>query len=369
MSDLRNRFGQLGMEALGAFMLVTTISISATTAPAAAPIAVGVILAAMIYAGGHVSGAHYNPGTFADGLPGAPCDTPSVGASRQRHSGRAWVVLCSFLSVCCAVRWCFRLPARPPMCAHLTLVLCCFFPSGLLLDPLVVLFASRCFLAPLPALSFSFRLRRPSSSPRVIALRRLLALTLALFLRGGIALADVLLYMAAQLAGAVVGGLIGGLITGHTIAPKMGASSNHLQAFLAEAVFTGALAFVFLSTTSSEASKGNPYFGAAIASVVTVAGYTIAGVSGAVLNPAVGTGLVLTHNWLKVGYLVWLVAAQVVGAAGGVGAFWFVAPSDFAEVSDEARSMFEAARLRAREGASEARGLLPHRGEAGPSQG
>lgn len=63
MSDLRNRFGQLGMEALGAFMLVSTISISATTAPAAAPIAVGVILAAMIYAGGHVSGAHYNPGT------------------------------------------------------------------------------------------------------------------------------------------------------------------------------------------------------------------------------------------------------------------------------------------------------------------
>lgn len=68
MSDLRNRFGQLGMEALGAFMLVTTISISATTAPAAAPIAVGVILAAMIYAGGHVSGAHYNPGTVAGGL-------------------------------------------------------------------------------------------------------------------------------------------------------------------------------------------------------------------------------------------------------------------------------------------------------------
>lgn len=256
MSDLRNRFGQLGMEALGAFMLVSTISISATTAPAAAPIAVGVILAAMIYAGGHVSGAHYNP-----------------------------------------------------------------------------------------------------------------ALTLALFLRGGIALADVLLYMAAQLAGAVLGGLVGGLITGHTVAPKMGPTSNHLQAFLAEAVFTGALAFVFLSTTSSEASKGNPYFGAAIASVVTVAGYTVAGVSGAVLNPAVGAGLVLTHNWLKVGYLIWLVAAQLVGAAGGVGAFWFVAPSDFAEVSEEARNVFETARLRAREGASEARGLLPHRGEAGPSQG
>ena len=62
MSDLRNRFGQLGMEALGTFFLVATISISATTAPAAAPIAVGVILASMIYAGGHVSGAHYNPG-------------------------------------------------------------------------------------------------------------------------------------------------------------------------------------------------------------------------------------------------------------------------------------------------------------------
>jgi len=195
------------------------------------------------------------------------------------------------------------------------------------------------------------------------------ALTLALFFRGGIAMADMLLYMASQLVGAVVAGLVAGLITGHTIAPKMGPTSNHLQAFLAEAIFTGALAFVFLSVTTSENTKGNPYFGAAIASVVTVAAYTIAGISGAVLNPAVGAGLVLTHNWLKVGYLLWLVAAQAVGSCAGVAAFWFVAPSDFEEVSEEARGMFEAARLRAREGAQEARSLLPQRGDAGPSQG
>lgn len=43
------------IEAIGTFVLVVTISLSAN------PLAIGVVLMAMIYMGGYISGAHYNP--------------------------------------------------------------------------------------------------------------------------------------------------------------------------------------------------------------------------------------------------------------------------------------------------------------------
>lgn len=51
------------VEFIGTFFLVFTIG-SVVVEPGAglfAPVAIGVALAAMIYAGGHISGAHYNP--------------------------------------------------------------------------------------------------------------------------------------------------------------------------------------------------------------------------------------------------------------------------------------------------------------------
>jgi len=43
------------MEAIGSFFLVLTISLSSN------PLSIGVVLMAMIYMGGYISGAHYNP--------------------------------------------------------------------------------------------------------------------------------------------------------------------------------------------------------------------------------------------------------------------------------------------------------------------
>jgi aquaporin Z len=48
-------------EFIGTFFLVFTICISVQTKAALAPLAIGLVLAAMVFAGGHVSGAHYNP--------------------------------------------------------------------------------------------------------------------------------------------------------------------------------------------------------------------------------------------------------------------------------------------------------------------
>ncbi|MHC4391898.1 MAG: MIP/aquaporin family protein [Planctomycetota bacterium] len=48
------------MEFIGTFFLVLAIALSGGAGPLQ-PIAIGLMLAVMIYAGGHVSGAHYNP--------------------------------------------------------------------------------------------------------------------------------------------------------------------------------------------------------------------------------------------------------------------------------------------------------------------
>lgn len=48
-------------EFIGTFFLVLTIGLTVIGGAAAPPIAIGSILMVMIYAGGHISGAHYNP--------------------------------------------------------------------------------------------------------------------------------------------------------------------------------------------------------------------------------------------------------------------------------------------------------------------
>lgn len=48
-------------EFVGTFFLVFVVWLAVTNAGTMAPIAIGLILMVMVYAGGHISGAHYNP--------------------------------------------------------------------------------------------------------------------------------------------------------------------------------------------------------------------------------------------------------------------------------------------------------------------
>jgi aquaporin Z len=48
-------------EFIGTFFLVLTIGLSVSAGLAMAPLAIGSVLMVMVYMGGHISGAHYNP--------------------------------------------------------------------------------------------------------------------------------------------------------------------------------------------------------------------------------------------------------------------------------------------------------------------
>jgi aquaporin Z len=57
----RSTVAKYAVEAIGTLFLVFTIGTAVRSGNALAPLAIGAVLMAMVYAGGHISGAHYNP--------------------------------------------------------------------------------------------------------------------------------------------------------------------------------------------------------------------------------------------------------------------------------------------------------------------
>ncbi|OBB66491.1 aquaporin [Mycobacterium sp. 852014-50255_SCH5639931] len=61
MTRLRPTARKLAVEFIGTFFLMFTVGASARAATSLAPLAIGGVLMVMVYAGGHISGGHYNP--------------------------------------------------------------------------------------------------------------------------------------------------------------------------------------------------------------------------------------------------------------------------------------------------------------------
>ena len=56
-----NTVAKYSVELIGAFVLVFTAAAVSFTGTAMGPVAVGAVILALVYAGGHISGGHYNP--------------------------------------------------------------------------------------------------------------------------------------------------------------------------------------------------------------------------------------------------------------------------------------------------------------------
>lgn len=186
---------KMTVEAIGTFFLVLTIGqvVIEPGAGTLAPIAIGVVLMVMVYAGGHISGAHYNP-----------------------------------------------------------------------------------------------------------------AVTLAVLIRGQATWRDLGGYWAAQLAAAALAAAVVGVLKGD-VAP-VAAELDALPAFIAELLFTFALAFVILNVATAKGTEGNSYFGAAIGLTVMAGAFAVGPVSGAVFNPAVALGVTLLGLAAPSGLWIYLLA-------------------------------------------------------------
>jgi aquaporin Z len=115
------------------------------------------------------------------------------------------------------------------------------------------------------------------------------AVTVAFFMRGKIAMNDLIGYMIAQVVGAIIGALLAqtvlrGIETTHDAVPKI---LDIAPALMAEILGTFALTYVFLHSTLASTNIGNNFYGLAISLTVIACVYSLGPASGGVFNPAV----------------------------------------------------------------------------------
>ena len=143
------------------------------------------------------------------------------------------------------------------------------------------------------------------------------AVTLAVMLRGKCTVQDAVPYVIFQILGAVAAAFAAkymfaeGAASALAEAAKMKAFPTG-QAFLAEFLFTFALAWVVLNVATSKETAGNSNYGLAIGFTILVGAFSVGGISGGAFNPAVAVGACLMSliQWGN----VWVhIAADLLG--------------------------------------------------------
>jgi aquaporin Z len=151
------------------------------------------------------------------------------------------------------------------------------------------------------------------------------AVTLAVWLRGRCATADVPFYLVAQILGAAAASFIALYLKGNP--PLTAKEVVVAPALIAEFIGTFALCYVVLNVATAKATAGNSNYGLAIGFTVTVMAYALSGVSGGAFNPAVAVGGALLHL-VKASNLWIYFAANFAAAIAAALTFKFVNPDD-----------------------------------------
>jgi aquaporin Z len=115
------------------------------------------------------------------------------------------------------------------------------------------------------------------------------AVTLAICIRGRCEGKQLIPYWVAQILACVAASLIAVYLVGKSGTPME--IKNVPVAFVAEFLFTFALAFVVLNSATSKDTAGNSFYGLAIGMTVMVGAFAVGGISGGAFNPAVAVGL------------------------------------------------------------------------------
>ena len=124
------------------------------------------------------------------------------------------------------------------------------------------------------------------------------AVTLAVTVRGKCTVQDAIPYVIAQVAGAAIAAFAAKILYAAAAAKAVTAAATAAPiatgpAFLAELLFTFALAWTVLNVATSKDTANNSFYGWAIGSVVVVGAFSVGSISGGAFNPAVAVGAAL----------------------------------------------------------------------------
>lgn len=139
------------------------------------------------------------------------------------------------------------------------------------------------------------------------------AVTVSVWIGGGMPAREVVPYIVSQTAAACAAGLTAAACAGIADSPAVFDTKTLM---VAEILFTFALCFVILNVTASE----NSFYGAAIGLVVLAGIISVGSLSGAVFNPAVAVGLFVKGAADAPGVVLYTIANLTGGA---VAAFVF----------------------------------------------
>lgn len=151
------------------------------------------------------------------------------------------------------------------------------------------------------------------------------AVTLAVFTRGKLPAKEVVPYWIAQLIAAACAAKVAMFLTGKAGDAKL--LPNVPAAFVAEFLFTFALAYVVVNSATSKDTAGNSFYGLAIGFTVVVGAFAVGGISGGAFNPAVAVGAAIMGllNFSQI--WIHLVADLLGGLTAGI-AFKVLNPDD-----------------------------------------
>ena len=144
------------------------------------------------------------------------------------------------------------------------------------------------------------------------------AVTLAVWMRGKAATAEVIPYWAAQIGGAALAAVV---VRYFKAGVEVTAGSPEVvPALLAEFLFTFALCYVVLNVATAKGTEGNSNYGLAIGFTVLIGAYSVGGISGGAFNPAVAVGVTLMGVAAPASLWIFL-AADLLGGAAAASVF------------------------------------------------
>jgi aquaporin Z len=151
------------------------------------------------------------------------------------------------------------------------------------------------------------------------------AVTLAVWIRGRCETRDVLPYWVAQVVAGIVAALVAVFLVGKSGTPME--IKNLPAAFLAEFLFTFALAYVVVNTATAKGTAGNSFYGLAIGMTVMTGAFAVGSISGGAFNPAVAVGVAVMKLVSFSQIWIHLTADLAGGLVAGL-VFKFLNPDD-----------------------------------------